>query len=522
MDITTDNQYNTNNVNQNNNTGENHQSLQILTTGEQQMSALHYCRQVSKEITLAIDALEPALKGLAISSELGDLYLKTLAISSYNGADTNAREPLTKLLNIFQLASEILPLFRPINDKDDHNSAFAIGQEINETYEKTITAPSEQNDSQLNREIQAEIPSNLSTSAVSKDFYPTTLPSPLSQVLSQAYHYAQAMILAKLEISEQPQKFWRKRTINCLKKKWCPVIQGQSGKQRHYIGIQWSKLIDSNSNNLFVFVQLLSYDDQPHQSKILVPPDTTVKSLKSSGKGQKIKSRRQTISDLVIQDKYGFDKLTNTILCPISEKEYSRCKKDLKVIMFSLYKETEDDDDDDDDDDDHEDVNIEFQLQKLCKLRICLCQRTCSNTLEYISNFIDTEWIEESKGKEPLAIDPMNIIPKKLCTCGNEIITVQLNTDSEKNGFVVCLNDEKLSLSQVHGVRDKQISFKSRPNIIPKQDALNIMISKKSLSETIKQNHNPYNGLDEDTLLNFSIPYIENSDNPHDHKNSII
>ncbi|CAF4762660.1 unnamed protein product [Rotaria socialis] len=89
---------------------------------------------------------------------------------------------------------------------------------------------------------------------------------------------------------------------------------------------------------------------------------------------------------------------------------------------------------------------------------------------------------------------------------------MQLNTDSEKNGFIVCLNDEKLSLSQVHGVRDKQISSKSRPNIIPKQDALNIIISTESISETIKQNHDPYNGLDEDTLLNFSIPYIENSE----------
>ncbi|CAM4912687.1 unnamed protein product [Rotaria socialis] len=241
------------------------------------MSALHYCRQVSKEITLAIDAMKPVLKSLAISNA----YLKALAISSYNGVDTNARKPLTKLLNSFQLTSEILPLFRQINDKDDHNSAFVTGQEINETYEKTITA----------------------------------------------------IISAKLEISEQPQKFWRKRTINCLKKKWCPVIQGRSGKQRHYIGIQ------------FVFVQLLSYDNQSQQSKILVPPDTTAKSLKQSGKEQKIKSRRQTISDLAIQDIYGFDKLTNTILCPISEKEYNRCKKDLKLIMLSLCKETDDDDD---------------------------------------------------------------------------------------------------------------------------------------------------------------------------------
>ena len=38
------------------------------------------------------------------------------------------------------------------------------------------------------------------------------------------------------------------------------------------------------------------------------------------------------------------------------------------------------------------------------------------------------------KGTEPLAIDPAEVTPQSLCKCGNETITVTLNTDSEKSG----------------------------------------------------------------------------------------
>lgn len=69
--------------------------------------------------------------------------------------------------------------------------------------------------------------------------------------------------------------------------------------------------------------------------------------------------------------------------------------------MFGLYKSIDDSDDDREDKESLADVeehsDIEFQLQKLCKLRICLCRRTDNDELEYISNFIDTDWIEESK-----------------------------------------------------------------------------------------------------------------------------
>ncbi|CAF4527846.1 unnamed protein product, partial [Rotaria sp. Silwood1] len=377
---------------------------------EQQMTALDYCRWMLTKLNLAITALEPVLVNLGISTEIADSYLKTFEIPSPEDIHITAQEPLKILSNLFQMSINILPSFRQINNVDDFNNTIPIGQELNETPERTIGAPSEQNECHFNGEIQAIISSNLPRFFNSKD---TCLTISLSELLLQAQKYVQEIELAELKIYEQPQEFWKKRSINCLKNKWCPAIHGRSGKQRHYIGIKWSKFIDSNPNNLFVFVQLLSYDNQSHLSKVLVPPETTVKQIKSSEKKQQRNNRRQTLSDLIIKDIYGFDKTTNTILCPITEDEYRRCQKNLKVLMFSLYKTSEEienlnsiqdlndnqtvnkDEDNEIFADEDEDSSMENQLLKLCKLRIRLCRRTDENTLEYISNFIDTEWIEE-------------------------------------------------------------------------------------------------------------------------------
>ncbi|CAF4742548.1 unnamed protein product, partial [Rotaria sp. Silwood1] len=380
------------------------------SAGEQQMTALDYCRWMLTKLNLAITALEPVLVNLGISTEIADSYLKTFEIPSPEDIHITAQEPLKILSNLFQMSINILPSFRQINNVDDFNNTIPIGQELNETPERTIGAPSEQNECHFNGEIQAIISSNLPRFFNSKD---TCLTISLSELLLQAQKYVQEIELAELKIYEQPQEFWKKRSINCLKNKWCPAIHGRSGKQRHYIGIKWSKFIDSNPNNLFVFVQLLSYDNQSHLSKVLVPPETTVKQIKSSEKKQQRNNRRQTLSDLIIKDIYGFDKTTNTILCPITEDEYRRCQKNLKVLMFSLYKTSEEienlnsiqdlndnqtvnkDEDNEIFADEDEDSSMENQLLKLCKLRIRLCRRTDENTLEYISNFIDTEWIEE-------------------------------------------------------------------------------------------------------------------------------
>ncbi|CAF1341771.1 unnamed protein product [Rotaria sordida] len=526
-DMTINDEQNFDSTNTTNDTSQNYQILQTLTTGEQQITAYDYCCQMLEKLTLAVNTLKPILVDLAIPSATGDSYLKTFGIPSPHDVNITTQEPLKILSNLFQMTINTLPSFRQKDNTNDCNNTIPIGQELNETSEKTIAAPSEQNGCHLNQEIQAVIQSNFLTSSIPKDIFPIIS---LSELLSQAQKCIQEIKLVELKISEQPQEFWKKRSINCLKNKWCPAIQGRSGKQRRYIGIKWSKLINYNPNDLFIFVQLLSYNNQSHSSKVLVPPETIVQKLKLLGKKQKNGSRRLILSDLIIKDIYGFDKKNNAILCPITEDEYHQCKKNLKVLMFNLYKTSEEIDNSNDNneidkDEDNEiseyedeDTSIENQLHKLCKLRICLCRRTDKNKLEFISNFVDTDMIEESKGNKALAINSSKVTPKQLCKCGNEIITIPLNTDSEKNGFIVHLNETKLKSSEIHGVKDKQIFFNSIPYIQCKEGSLHVVVSKKSILKTIQQHHNPYDGLDENILLDCSISYVDISDNLHDHK----
>jgi hypothetical protein len=67
--------------------------------------------------------------------------------------------------------------------------------------------------------------------------------------------------------------------------------------------------------------------------------------------------------------------------------------------MFRLYKTSEDiiNSDDEETDENEDDISIEDKLLKLCKMRICLCRRTDRGELQFVSNFVDTDWIEESE-----------------------------------------------------------------------------------------------------------------------------
>lgn len=71
----------------------------------------------------------------------------------------------------------------------------------------------------------------------------------------------------------------------------------------------------------------------------------------------------------------------------------------LQVIMFSLYETSEEifTEEDNSTDDDEDEENVNDELRKLCKLRITLCRRKEKGELVYISNSVDTDFIEQSK-----------------------------------------------------------------------------------------------------------------------------
>ncbi len=74
------------------------------------------------------------------------------------------------------------------------------------------------------------------------------------------------------------------------------------------------------------------------------------------------------------------------------------------------------------------------------------------------------------------------------------------------------MNGDELKAAEIRGVKDKQIFFNSRPNRKAGQNYLHVQVSKESVSKTIMENHDPYDGLDENELLNMKIYYVQFSE----------
>ena len=74
------------------------------------------------------------------------------------------------------------------------------------------------------------------------------------------------------------------------------------------------------------------------------------------------------------------------------------------------------------------------------------------------------------------------------------------------------MNGTTLEPHRIRGVKDKKISFPSIPRTAPQQRFLNVQISKKSVLKTLKQKHNPCDGLDEILLLDINIEYVDHSE----------
>lgn len=75
-----------------------------------------------------------------------------------------------------------------------------------------------------------------------------------------------------------------------------------------------------DKNNLFAHVQLLTYDDQIHPLKFIVPPKTIVQDIEKQV--------------LIINDFYGCDLNNKTILYPLNEIKCDNCEI---TFVFNLF-----------------------------------------------------------------------------------------------------------------------------------------------------------------------------------------
>ena len=166
----------------------------------------------------------------------------------------------------------------------------------------------------------------------------------LSQLLTQARTIVEELNSIKLSITEQPQEHWKRRTINYFKESSQACIQDRSGKEKNYprievrilddytsmvsiVVLQWSHAINYSVENLFVLIQVVSYNNNPHPSNFIVPAGTKInQSTTTSRKRKRTEDIRLTLNDLNISDKK-FDEKTRSILIPVTSEECRQCEK---------------------------------------------------------------------------------------------------------------------------------------------------------------------------------------------------
>ncbi|CAF0819303.1 unnamed protein product [Adineta ricciae] len=363
------------------------------------------------------------------------------------------------------------------------------GKQTNETAEKRVSAPSEENNGQLNEQLQT-----------TTDASPSTVPKPsLSELLSNSLPITPGKILSELKL-EDPLEFLKPRYIKCLSKGERTPVHSENNLKG--LTVTWSKPTGHDAKNLYIVAQLSSCDGKPHPTKVLIPPETTIPSKCLQGQS------RPSLSDLVITAKYGYNPNNQSILYRVTDDEYNMCEKTLEMYIFNRYQC-----------DITTDNPTEKQANKVCRLLACICCLTKEQTLEQISEVIHTPWIEESKGTKRLAVLEEEISPKKLCRCGRDVIVVPLNTDSEKNGFLVKVNAQPLKFHEFRGVTDNRLQIPSRP--YDGMESLNLTVLKESVLETIKLGKNPHDptSLEKIQLLDKNIDYAD-AETPCSHPQS--
>ncbi|CAF1097497.1 unnamed protein product [Adineta ricciae] len=460
------------------NTSEQNETVQNVANeqincNEQSVNMYEDARYILGHLHGMIEDMKPILTSLPSYIEDREHALQQ-PVSFPTDFETKLEIPVRTLMDVFRHIAEIM------RENNQTQNATLDAKQTNETAEKRVSAPSEENHGQLNEQFQT-----------TTDVSPSTVPKPsLSELLSNLLPIPSGKILSKLELKEEPLEFLKARYIKCLSKGERTPIHSENNLKG--LTVTWSELTKHDAKSLYIVAQLLSYDGKPHPTKVLIPPETTIKPECLEN------NTRPSLSDLVISAEYGYNPNNQSILYRVTDEEYNKCEKTLEMYVFNRYQC-----------DNTIDNTIEKQVHKLCRLLVCICCLTKEQTLEQISGVIHSSWIEESKGTKRLAVLEEEISPKKLCRCGRDIIQVPLNTESEKNGLLVEVDGQPLKFHEFRGVTHKRIQIPSRPYV--EMRSLHLTVLKESVLETVKLGKNPYEStsLEKLQLLDTDIDYAD-------------
>jgi len=174
----------------------------------------------------------------------------------------------------------------------------------------------------------------------------------------------------------QPKSEWHYRNMRDLASKHIPLLSG-NGPQRTPIRLS---VPPKSDRPMFLSVQILTANHEPHPSKVIVPVKTQVKTS-----DRRHDNNLDCLDFSQCSETDLFNPVTRIIYSLITPEEHAVGQKDIRVYMFNLYqsqtitKEL-----------------IETQQLHMCQLAFTLCYQD-NGRYQPISESSFSSWIEEKR-----------------------------------------------------------------------------------------------------------------------------
>jgi len=324
----------------------------------------------------------------------------------------------------------------------------------------------------------------------------------LSPTLERSFHGMNEDISFELNITNQPDRFNKPRTLNCLSNGECTMIQRERQSRRQdqndmessdrsqtqdkvqklYPTIKSTKL---NGNQLVDYslykrIEMLNERDEPHKQKMILTPNAKINPSLVNTKDSK-KNTRYEFNDVLMDGDCGYSEDHCAILAPISEKDIADEETEILFKVANRYRKPKSIRKGNNQSSSKETGSLsDGSNRKVFKFRVCYCRLDTSGDLIRVSNFV-TSWLIQEGIKE-LKIE--SVLPHILNPVGKEKITVQFNTPSEKTDIEIYLNAIQIKSDQYRMDNSRTIIFDSIPKTDSPQAGLHVKIVKKNFLET--------------------------------------
>ncbi|CAF2898072.1 unnamed protein product [Rotaria sp. Silwood2] len=303
------------------------------------------------------------------------------------------------------------------------------------------------------------IVSNESANSHEQDILSNDLILTQSSLPNTKNNSKETISLSKLELVNQPTRFWHHRNLDELRDNRCPAVHVEGHGQRASLQVKLPENIREYEEEMYIGAHAVTYDKKEHDQKFVVPINTSIK------EGYNLKTNDLNCLTVINDEKnhVEFDLKTRGVFSKIYPNEWT-------FKMVNLYQ-----------DNIITKTLIKNKKLKWCRLMFAIYVKLRTGRFECVSSPIFSDLIKETYGAQSVKID--RVFPNKICKRGGQMIFVPLQTAEEKQNLDIKCNDKKLNDSDFQ-IAETILSFES-PVCMQGSENLHVIIHIKNTEDRI-------------------------------------